>query len=200
MKTPWKTSRVKSFPLRGANKEGFDSPLRAYNLDRLLDTGWIPWQKESSSFTGLPLGNVYAVYCSSTKDLIVVTVTTDRPPLSRRIQHRHEAGRETWLLRAIISSRCNARDYVVWPRIYPVACKQWLCHKRDDGEMHSCWEDCAVTCSLSFSIFKSGESDFMTARILRVTNRKLVTTIQSRSELCVYSMYRVYTEVRKLLD
>lgn len=133
MKTPWKTSRAKSFPLRGANKEGFDSPLRAYNLDRFLDTEWILWQKESSSFTGLPLGNVYAVYCSSTKDLIVVTVTTDRPPLSRRIQHRHEA-RETWLLRAIISSRCNARDYVVWPPIYPVACKQWLPQTRRRGD------------------------------------------------------------------
>jgi len=30
------------------------------------------------------------------------------PAVSHRIQFRHEAGRETWLLRAIISSRCNA--------------------------------------------------------------------------------------------
>lgn len=200
MKTPWKMSKVKSFPLRGANKEGFDSPLRAYNSDRFLDTRWIPWQKESSSFTGLPLGNVYAVYCSPTKDLIVVTVTTDRPPLSRRIQHRHEAGRETWLLRAIISSRCNARDYAVWPRIYPVACKQWLCHKRDDGRGDALVLRilCCYLLTLSSSIFKSGESDFMTARILRVTNRKLVATTQSRSELYVYNriytMYRIYTQ------
>lgn len=64
--------------------------------------------RRSHHASDLPLGNVYAVSCSPTKGLIVVTVTTDRPPLSRCIQRRREAAGEMWLLRAIISSRCNA--------------------------------------------------------------------------------------------
>lgn len=63
------------------------------------------------------------------------------PAVSHRIQFRHEAGRETWLLRAIISSRCNAVTRIYRGR------KQWRCHKRD-AEGHTRAENIVATCSL----------------------------------------------------
>ena len=62
-------------------------------------------RRRNGVISDLPHGSVYtSVLFTAQKVSLWRTVITDRPPLPRCIQPRHEVSGETWLLRPIISS------------------------------------------------------------------------------------------------